>query len=178
MNLPVFLVLFSAGSLVAAFTSQYMFGLEPCILCLYQRLPFFAVLFLSLLSLITTRKTRLILVGMCGVLLLAGASIAVYHVGVERGTFEMADGCVDTGGTPSSIEEMTKQLMGAPSVPCNEVQFSFLGLSMAAWNMLFSSFFGVVTLMMAINGFKALRALERSEKYRAENKKGGDGVDD
>ena len=37
----------SVAALAAAFASQYIGGLEPCVLCLYQRVPYGAVIILS-----------------------------------------------------------------------------------------------------------------------------------
>ena len=37
---PALLILVGVGSLGAAYTAQFGFDLEPCVLCLYQRVPF------------------------------------------------------------------------------------------------------------------------------------------
>ena len=40
-----------------------------------------------------------------------------------------------TGGT---TEEMLRQITQAPIIRCDQVQFSFLGISMAGWNAILS----------------------------------------
>ena len=81
---PIALVGLSA--LAAAYTAQYGFGLEPCILCLYQRVPYAVALGLGLLGLVALRPAGLqpLLVLIAGLGFLAGAGIAGYHVGVEQ----------------------------------------------------------------------------------------------
>lgn len=46
---PIALLLVSVGSLGFAFYAQYVQKLLPCVLCLYQRVPFYGVAGLSLL---------------------------------------------------------------------------------------------------------------------------------
>lgn len=169
INISLFLVLFSIGALGSAYTSQYIFGLEPCILCLYQRIPFFITLTLSLISLFLKGKIRLFAITLCGISLISGAAIAFFHTGIENKIFTLEDGCVIGATPPSTIEEMTMQLMGKPNVPCNEPQFVFLGISMAGWNFLFSSAFGFITLLIAFRSYKTLRYIGKSDDYQ--NKK-------
>ena len=39
-TIPLAILAVSIGSLAMAFAAQYLFGLDPCILCLYQRIPY------------------------------------------------------------------------------------------------------------------------------------------
>jgi disulfide bond formation protein DsbB len=169
MNISLFLFLYSIAALGFAYTSQYAFGLLPCILCMYQRLPFFAVLAVSFISLFIKNKFRLVLVALCGILLLVGSGIAFYHVGVENGKFGTEGGCEVGGENASTLEEMTTQLLGKPHVPCDKPQFVFLGVSMAGWNFLFSASFGLITLIIAYRSLITLGNIEGSDAYQ--NKK-------
>lgn len=169
INITLFLLLFSVLALGGAYTSQYVFGMEPCILCLYQRIPHFLVVFLSIISLFITKslKLRLFLIAMCGLALIVGGGIAFFHVGVEAGKFSLTNGCdVGSEAVPSTIEEMTTQLLGKPHVPCDKPQFVFLGLSMAAWNFLLSGSFGFITLINVSKNYKTIGYLGMSDVYR------------
>ena len=148
MHISIFLVLVSVFSLGFAYISEHVFGLLPCILCIYQRIPFFVVIGIGILSLIFKGKIRLVLVILCGISLLTGAGIALFHVGVEHGTFQLGDGCESTDPKPTSLEELRNQLIGKPAAPCDKPQFVFLGLSMAGWNFFFSGFLGISTLLI------------------------------
>lgn len=157
MHISIFLILYSIAALVFAYTSEHMFGLLPCILCVYQRIPYFVVIFLGLLSLMFKGKVRLFLVALCGLTFIIGAGIAIYHVGVEHGKFQMEGGCESTDPTPSTLEEMRNQIIGKPAAPCDKPQFVFLGISMAGWNFFFSSFIGLYTLGLAWKMHKILK---------------------
>ena len=148
MHISIFLILFSIASLGFAYTSEHVFGLLPCILCVYQRIPYFIVIFLGLISLVAKGRLRMFFIALCAVTFLVGAGIAGYHVGVEHGKFQTEGGCELSDAVPTTIEEMRNQLIGKPAAPCDKPQFVFLGISMAGWNFFFSSFIGAYTLLM------------------------------
>lgn len=133
--LAVFLSGFSP--LLAALISQYGFGLHPCELCIYQRIPFGVIMVLGIVVFFVKNNnvatnTLIILVILA---LLANSGIAFYHVGVEQNWWSFGDcsGQFDT----SSFEAFKNSVLNAPNVRCDEVQFSFLGISMAGWNFLY-----------------------------------------
>ncbi len=148
MHISIFLVLLSFVSLAFAYTSEHVFGLLPCILCVYQRIPYFVVIAFGLISLLFKGQMRMLMVALCGLALLSGAGIAAYHVGVENGKFKMTDGCVSTDPVPTSLEELRNQLIGKPAAACDKPQFVFLGISMAGWNFFVSALIGAYTLLM------------------------------
>ena len=63
--------------------------------------------------------------------------IGVYHAGVEAKIFEGFTQCTATGKGLSTAD-LLKQIVNAPLVRCDEVQFRFLGISMAGWNAILS----------------------------------------
>ena len=64
-------------------------------------------------------------------------AIGVYHAGVEAKIFEGFTTCTAMGKGLSTAE-LLKQISAAPLVRCDEVQFRFLGISMAGWNAILS----------------------------------------
>jgi disulfide bond formation protein DsbB len=133
-------VLMAAAALGGALISQYAFGLRPCELCLLQRYPYVAIIAIGLAGLALQRRwPRLraplgwLIVG----LFLLDGGIAAYHVGVEQGWISGPDACSGTT-TAQTIEELRAQIMGAALVSCKQAAFMFLGLSMAAWNLLYA----------------------------------------
>ena len=55
------------------------------------------------------------------------------HAGIEAGIFSGITSC-SSGGGGASLEE----IMARPMIRCDEIQFSFLGVSMAGWNAILS----------------------------------------
>jgi Disulfide bond formation protein DsbB. len=82
-----------------------------------------------------------------------GASIAIFHVGVEEKWWQ---GLASCGGapTPKTLEELRAQLMTAPVVRCDEAAFRFLGLSMAGWNVIWAGLLAVFTAIAARRAFR------------------------
>lgn len=137
---PLVLVL-AAGlaALVAAFAGQFLFGLQPCILCLYERVPWAAAAAIAAVGLIGRgRCWRLAALALCGVVFAAGAALAFYHVGVEAHWWASAAGC--EGGTGTfSVDDLRPESLAEPLKPCDRVDFRLLGLSLAGWNVLLSA---------------------------------------
>lgn len=126
----------AATPLALALLSQYGFGLHPCELCLWQRGPYVALIAAGVVALIWPQKLRVLLrAGF--VLWLIEALLAMYHVGVEQHWWQSATGC-SAGGQVSTLDDLRAQIMEAPLVACDQPEFIFAGLSMAAWNVLYS----------------------------------------
>ena len=58
------LVIFSLTSLLFAYFTQYILGYQPCPLCLYQRIPYFFLITISLITIIYKKLSKLGLIDM------------------------------------------------------------------------------------------------------------------
>lgn len=123
----------SLALLLAAWGFQYLGGLAPCAMCVWQRWPHALAVVAGGLTLVTPLAGWL---GLGGALATAG--IGGYHTGVERGWWQGPSTCSsgEIGGL--SAEDLLAQIMEAPLVRCDEVAWQMLGLSMASWNMVMS----------------------------------------
>ena len=143
----------SLGILGSAFAFQYLGGLQPCPLCIAQRWPYAATLGLSAFAVAVARDDRRaarLLIGAAGLVFAIGAGIAIHHVGVEQHWWTGSAECTaPAGGANLSVAEMTARLFATPVVRCDEIPWSFLGLSMAAWNALVSSGLAASSLLAA-----------------------------
>jgi disulfide bond formation protein DsbB len=151
-RLPALLLLIaSAGTLLAALFFQYVIGLQPCVLCIWQRWPYVVVLVCAALALLVGRRSppaRAGLLALAGVALLVGAGIAVFHVGVEQHWWTGTPGCGVTA-TADTLEELRAQVMAAPVVRCDVVPWSLFGISMAGYNVVISLALGALALVAA-----------------------------
>jgi disulfide bond formation protein DsbB len=137
---PTVLLLACIGALGAALTTQYGFGLKPCVLCIYQRIPYgvAGVLALAALSPKISTRGRMLLVALCGLAFLVDSGIAVFHVGVEHHWWEGLAACVGGGPQANSVDSLKAMLAGPPPVPCDQVPWSLFGISMAGYNAMFA----------------------------------------
>lgn len=140
MTRRVFVLAATAGSfalLAGAFAFQYIGGMAPCDMCLWQRWPHATAILIGIVALAVPGRLLPFLGALAA---LSTAAIAAYHTGVERGWWEGPTTCTSgpTGGlTP---QELLDQIMAAPLVRCDEVAWEMFGLSMASWNMIASLF--------------------------------------
>jgi disulfide bond formation protein DsbB len=132
-------LLIPAALLAGAFGSQYFGGLYPCEMCWWQRYAHMAALVPAALAFTSPAASS----PARALTLLAAAAIAVsgaigfYHAGVELHIFKGFTTCTATARA-GTTEELFKQIMKAPLIRCDEVQWSFLGISMAGWNAIIS----------------------------------------
>jgi disulfide bond formation protein DsbB len=152
-------LIFAASILVlgAALLSQYVGGLEPCILCLYQRVPYVGTIFLSGVALAIVALAgggpsptliRLTLL-VCATLFFVGASIAAYHVGVEQGWWQGTEACAGPDLNSLTAAELREQLLRTPVTRCDEIAWSAFGISMAGYNFIVSLLLAGSSLWLA-----------------------------
>ncbi len=140
----------SATALANAYIAEYAFGLEPCILCLYQRVPYAVAGVLGLAAL-TGPRARVRAVAVAGGVFLVGAVLAFYHVGVEQHWWASVAACGGAGGEePATVNELRQMLArGSPVKACDEVDWTLFGLSMATYNVGVSLALGTASLLAA-----------------------------
>ena len=127
------------GLLGGALGSQYIGGLAPCEMCYWQRWPHAAAIMLAGLAFTapaSSHRSRTLTLLAALAIAVSGA-IGVYHAGVELKIFEGFTTCTSIARA-ATTEELLAQLMKVPLVRCDQVQWSFLGISMAGWNAILS----------------------------------------
>jgi disulfide bond formation protein DsbB len=128
------------ATILGALGSQYIGGLSPCELCLEQRLAYYWGL--PLLAAILILWNRLPLTVWYVAMLIAAAIfvwsayMGAYHAGVEWGFWPGPTACTGTG-VAVSFNDLSN-INATRIIPCDKVQFSFLGISMAGYNALIS----------------------------------------
>jgi len=140
-NLLIFLGFTSFIALLGAYISQFGFNLQPCILCLYQRKPFFAIITLVILAtfIFKNKKYQKFAFYACLILLFINILIAGYHVGVEQKIFKGPTSCssVQDLNKITKIEDLKLALKKASTIKCSKPAFVLFGISMAGWNVIY-----------------------------------------
>lgn len=155
---PLLVLLASLAVVGGALLFQYVGGLPPCELCLYERWPYYAAAVLSIAAVLAARRaTTLGFLVLCAVLFLAGTALAFYHVGVEQHWFAGPTACSGGVSAGGSLEDFTARLRAAPPVRCDEIAWSLFGISLAGWNLLSS-------LAIVVFCLWSLRALARKRR--------------
>jgi disulfide bond formation protein DsbB len=140
IRLAAFLLLLASLALLAgAFGFQYLGGLNPCVLCWWQRYAHFGAIVLAATT-ATSKGERAgaVLLSLTGLAFLVGAGIAAFHVGVEQHWWEGTSECGSVIGATNDLEAFRARILAQPVVRCDEVAWSMLGISMAGYNFLIS----------------------------------------
>ncbi len=147
---PALLAHGSAALLLGALAFQHWGGLQPCVLCLWQRWPHVVAIAAGFVGMFLIRHGSREPAGWATLLaalaLAVTAGIGAYHAGVELHWWEGTASCGATGPTGTSAAALRDRLLAAPVVRCDEIAWSLLGISMAGWNFLVSGALALVGL--------------------------------
>ena len=130
----------SLAMIIFALVSEYVYAYQPCSLCIQQRYPHVLIVVLCLI-IFTLKKKNSTIYALN--ILLIGISIilAFYHVGVENNIFVGPESCSPydlSKNWDKSPKELLNEILAKPMISCNTINWSFLNLSMASWNLIFS----------------------------------------
>jgi len=144
--------LLGLAAILGAHGSEVFGGLVPCELCWEQRFAYYWGLPVLALVLIlwhrVPRAVRLVGLLIAAAIFAWGTYLATYHAGVEWGFWPGPTACTGLGGDISFSD--LSNLDAAHVVPCDKVQFRFLGISLAGYNALISAAIVVALLVSAV----------------------------
>ncbi len=133
----------AAATLAGAWFFQLVLDLRPCPLCLEQRYAYYLMVPLGALVALAAGKDAPRAVLFLGLAILAAAALGnawlgAYHAGVEWGLWKGPSECTGPVGNLGSAGNLLERLDTVKVVRCDEVQWKFLGLSLAGYNVLIS----------------------------------------
>ena len=141
----------AAATLAGAWFFQLVLGIVPCPLCLEQRYAYYLAIPLGALVAIGAAKGAprpLLLAGLAILVLavLGNAVLGGYHAGVEWHFFRGPTDCTGPVGNLGSAGNLLERLDTVKVIRCDEVQWHFLGLSLAGYNVLISLLMAAIAL--------------------------------
>ena len=123
--------------LVGAWSFQYLGGLVPCEMCIWQRWPHAAAIWLGLgggalvsMRVLPPSAAKALAWAAIAAIAISGA-IGIFHAGVEWKFWEGPPACTGTGYVPGQSDDFKV-------VRCDEAQWRLLGISLAGYNAIFS----------------------------------------
>ena len=122
-------------SLIAALYVEYILGFKPCILCIYQRIPYAIAILISLIAYFIGNRNILLII--LGLTFFAGILLSGYHVSIEKGIIEPLFSCTGENIKSLEKEEILKSLNNIQP-DCRDVDFSIFGVSLATLNFIIS----------------------------------------
>ena len=136
-NKNFFLTVFflSVGSIFGAIYIEYFLNVKACALCIYQRLPYLAAIFVCFLGI--NYHKNILWNYLIIVVFLISAGLSGYHIGIENGFFVELASCKNESINVTDKEKLLES-MKTINVSCKDVNFTILGFSLATINLIIS----------------------------------------
>ena len=131
-----------ATLMAGALGSQFIGGLYPCEMCLWQRWPHYAAIAIAVAAFFLKPPFRNVLVALAAMAVITSGGIGAYHAGVEYHWWQ-GPAC-SASGAGISLQE----LMRAPLIRCDAPQWTLAGISLAGFNAIFSILGGITILAL------------------------------
>jgi len=143
------LFIISALALISGYIMQYMFGYEPCELCVYQRYVYYAIMINSALYIAYQKRNQRFLF-LSSFLTLLGIIISGFHSAVERGWVRYHSQCTGHIEDANSLEAFIQSINQAPLTQCDMLGPEFFFLTMANWGTLLFIVLFIISLIQWI----------------------------
>ncbi|HTU12900.1 MAG TPA: disulfide bond formation protein B [Allosphingosinicella sp.] len=135
-----------------AYGFQYVWAaLSPCEMCWWQRWAHFAALPFALGAILFGGRFKdqgRLLVWLAALAIFVSGAIGIWHAGIELKIFPGVTSCTAT--LSGSAEDMLKATFDRPMVRCDDIQWSWLGISMAGWNAIVSILGALAILWLSL----------------------------
>lgn len=131
----------SAATVGSALVMEHGFGYVPCMLCLWERWPYYLAVPLALLAALLAGRSQgaaRALLALVALLFIGGALLGAYHAGAEWKFWRGPASCAGANAAPTSAGGLLDQMRTTRIVPCDDAAFRVLGISLAGYNALIS----------------------------------------
>lgn len=141
----------SVAMMIGALMFQYIGGMAPCQMCIWQRWPHVIAIVIGILIWFVPNR---ILAALGGITVLIGAGIGFFHAGVEQKWWEGPTSC--TGDGLSLTDNLLDLTAPVHVVMCDVIPWAMFGISMAGWN-------GIISVGLAVLWFRAYASSSASQ---------------
>jgi disulfide bond formation protein DsbB len=143
----LFILSVAFAVIVVVFIFEYGYHLAPCRLCWWQRYPYIAIVFFAIIALIFQKFQKFNFI-FSAIAFFITSGIAIFHSGVERHWWKGFQECSGFTSQSMSLEDLKIAILNAPIAKCDEIAWSFLGLSMANYNVLLGLIMGIYCVIL------------------------------
>ncbi len=135
-NFYVIIFFISLISIISALYIEYVLKYQPCKLCIYQRLPYLAAIFVSFIGFNYSNNDKILIVTI--IIFTLSTILSGYHFGIENSIFDELSACTSGSSDILNKSELLESLNKNMPVNCKDANFKILGISLAAINTIFS----------------------------------------
>ena len=135
-NFYVIIFFISLISIISALYIEYVLKYQPCKLCIYQRLPYIAAIFVTLIGFNYSNNDKILIVTI--MIFTLSTILSGYHFGIENSIFDELSACASGSSDILNKSKLLESLNKNMPVNCKDATFKILGISLAAFNTIFS----------------------------------------
>ena len=132
----VLLFIISVISISLALIAEYFFNLQPCELCLKQRHPYYLILICLVFIFLLKKLNKIWFYLIIQSASIYGLFYSIWHVGVENKILNGPAGCSAMLTNSENTIDLKAQILSKQVISCDEVIWSFFGISAASINTL------------------------------------------
>ena len=149
------LLIFKVLIILSAIYIEYILKVPACNLCLYQRIPYYLSI-LILFYIVFNKSTNIIPIISLAILMFVNIVLSIYHVGVEQQIISEPMLCRSNSNI-QNVDQLLENLKNNTFISCKDVNFTFLGFSLASINVLISSILAYFYVLIILNVEKIRR---------------------
>ena len=135
-NWTKLLFIISFISISSALVAEYFFNLQPCELCLKQRHPYYLILICLVFIFLLKNLNKILPYMIIQFASVYGLFYSIWHVGVENKILKGPAGCSAMLTSSENASDLKAQILSKQVISCDEVIWSFFGISAASINTL------------------------------------------
>ena len=143
-NFYLIIFFISLISIISALYIEYILQYQPCKLCIYQRLPYLAAIFVSLIGFNFFNNDKIIIIII--MIFTISAIISGYHYGIENNLIQEISSCTNNSLNTLNKSKLLESLNKNMPVDCKDATFKILGVSLAAINTILSILIVIISI--------------------------------
>jgi len=143
-NWNILILIVSIVSIITALIAEFIFNLQPCELCLKQRHPYYVMILISALIFFIPFSLKIFGFMLIQISSIYGLFYAIWHVGVENNLLSGPSGCSAGLEITENTINLKEQILSKQVISCDEVIWSFFGISAASINTLVLLFIFII----------------------------------
>ena len=125
---------FSVIALTSALIAEYYFDLQPCVMCLKQREPYYIIITGFILVMILKWQDKIWFYVGVQILSIYGLFFSLWHVGIENKILAGPSSCSGGLNISTNTLSLKEQIISKAVINCEEVAWSIFGFSAATMN--------------------------------------------
>ena len=143
-NFYLIILLISVTSILLALYVEFVLEYKPCKLCIYQRIPYLAAVFISLIGFNYYKNDNILIILI--IIFTLSAIISGYHFGIENSFFDELSSCANNSLGLLNKKELLESIGKNLPFNCKDTTFQILGVSLAAINAILSILIVIISV--------------------------------